>query len=279
MSKESYIGGDYIEFTKGDNKTFSKGNIVSSSTRQVINTSKNQTINYGTNKFFISESQTVKPTYYLWLRSFISAKSLRDPAGRKFDGDYRKASLSLKKEITSRGKAKLTIDLQKNNVKISNAFPDTTHMRPYYKTDVVERIGKIYYRLNVYKRFDSLVIDLLYSTRNPLTPKGLTPSVDVKARIVINYSEFTKFLIISYNIYGDGYSSTECFISDKNNKRLFLGVKKEIRNPGIMLPGGTDRNLISGILNVQTDEEGNFISVDSNKSIEQHNSMIEQSFK
>lgn len=48
---------------------------------------------------------------------------------------------------------------------------------------------------------------------------------------------------------------------------------------GAYTTGGTDRNLISGILNVQTDEEGNFISVDSNKSIEQHNSMIEQSFK
>lgn len=274
MSKESYIGGDYIEFTKGDSKTFCKGNICSSSARQVINISKNSTINYGITNFNNSNSQVKKPTYYLWIRSFISAKSLRDPAGRKFDGDDRKPSLSLKKEITSRGKAKLTIDLQKNEVKISDTSPDPTHMRPYYRTDAVEGVGKIYYRLNFYKRFDSLVIDLLYSTKNPLTPKGLTPSVDVKARIVIIYSEFTKFLIISYNIYGDGYPSRECFISDKNNNRLFLGVKKEIRNPGIMLPGGTDRNLISGI-NIQTDEEGNFLSVNSNKSINYNNYIIE----
>ncbi|MDR2235556.1 MAG: N-acetylmuramoyl-L-alanine amidase [Chryseobacterium sp.] len=48
MSKESYIGGDYIETTGGDNLTFAKGNIVNSSEKQFTQEGADGVI-YGTN--------------------------------------------------------------------------------------------------------------------------------------------------------------------------------------------------------------------------------------
>lgn len=119
----------------------------------------------------------------------------------------------------------------------------------------------------------------MYSTKNPITPKRATPSVDLKARIEINYSDFSNYLNIAYNNYGDGYPSTECFICDKKNNRLFLGAKKEIHNPGMMLPGGPDRTLISGLMNIEIDTEGNFIAIEPAKSIDAYNTNILKSFK
>lgn len=49
MSKESYIGGDYIETTGGDNRSFAKGNIVNSSGTQFRQEGA-EGVTYGTNK-------------------------------------------------------------------------------------------------------------------------------------------------------------------------------------------------------------------------------------
>lgn len=149
MSKITIIGGDLIEEISGSYKIYAEEGFEISSGKEVIFNAK-EGIKYGPPKTIRnSKNKYDKPTYYLWFRSFISAKSLRDPLGRKFDGDDRKPSLSFKKEITSRGKAKLTVNLETEDVKISDAKADITHMRPYYRNDVVKDIGKIYYKLNV----------------------------------------------------------------------------------------------------------------------------------
>lgn len=49
MSKESFIGGDYIEFTGGDCKTFAKGSIINSGS-QLIQIGIEKGVSYGTNK-------------------------------------------------------------------------------------------------------------------------------------------------------------------------------------------------------------------------------------
>lgn len=50
MSKESYIGGDYIETTGGDNLLFAKGNIVNSSALEVRQKGKETGVAYKTNQ-------------------------------------------------------------------------------------------------------------------------------------------------------------------------------------------------------------------------------------
>ncbi len=50
MSKESFIGGDYIETTGGDNRTYAKGNIVNSSALQFLQKGHTSGVYYGTNK-------------------------------------------------------------------------------------------------------------------------------------------------------------------------------------------------------------------------------------
>lgn len=47
MSKESYVGGDYIETTGGDNLLFAKGNIVNSSALEIIQEGKENGVVYG----------------------------------------------------------------------------------------------------------------------------------------------------------------------------------------------------------------------------------------
>lgn len=46
MSKESYIGGDYIETTGGDNLNFAKGSITNSSLLQVTQQGKENGVSY-----------------------------------------------------------------------------------------------------------------------------------------------------------------------------------------------------------------------------------------
>lgn len=50
MSKESYIGGDYIETTGGNNLNYAKGSITNSSIVQVIQTGKEKGVTYNLNK-------------------------------------------------------------------------------------------------------------------------------------------------------------------------------------------------------------------------------------
>ncbi len=50
MSKESYIGGDYIETTGGNNLNFAKGSIINSSLLQVAQTGKENGVTYNLNK-------------------------------------------------------------------------------------------------------------------------------------------------------------------------------------------------------------------------------------
>lgn len=50
MSKESFIGGDYIETTGGDNLNFAKGSITNSSLLQVAQNGKENGVSYNSPK-------------------------------------------------------------------------------------------------------------------------------------------------------------------------------------------------------------------------------------
>ncbi|MDR2235554.1 MAG: hypothetical protein LBE92_05485 [Chryseobacterium sp.] len=50
MSKESYIGGDYIETTGGDNLSFAKGSIVNSSETQFLQKGEKEGVSYAVNQ-------------------------------------------------------------------------------------------------------------------------------------------------------------------------------------------------------------------------------------
>lgn len=50
MSKESFIGGDYIETTGGNNLNYAKGSITNSSLLQVTQTGKENGVTYNLNK-------------------------------------------------------------------------------------------------------------------------------------------------------------------------------------------------------------------------------------
>ena len=84
-----------------------------------------------------------------------------------------------------------------------------------------------------------------------------------------------------YNVTSDGYPSTEGFISDSNNTRIFLGAKKEQGTPGSQLPGSPDTKAFSGMLIIGLDKNGNFKNILNGGKIEQiknHNENVRKNF-
>ena len=222
------------------------------------------------------------PVYKIYVRSFISAATTSDPLGRKFEGDNRSASL--REDVTARGRAAISFNTGTGQATVEGKpYANETIMDGF--NGVTKKTGKVSYKMNQFSNGSKRVVDLLYSTYNPLTPKSLTPSVDVNSRFVLDYNETKNTLNIAYTIKGDGYPSTEAFIEDQSNNRLFLGANKEQGSPGSKLNGGAEELQFTGNISVGLDENGNFKNVTSGSgenrqtySIQEWNKKIQNDF-
>ena len=105
---------------------------------------------------------------------------------------------------------------------------------------------------------------------NPLTPKALTPNIDVFSDFSITEDKKTQTLTVNGKLTGDNFPSTEAFISDPSGQNVFLGVGQiaagvgKNTGPFTELPGeNKDRPITSFSLTITTDKQGNFTGVKS----------------
>ena len=95
---------------------------------------------------------------------------------------------------------------------------------------------------------------------NPLTPKALTPNIDVDGIFSISSNQETGVLSISANITGDNFPSTESFISDGKNS-VFIGVSALKGSPFSSLKGEGGRKMINTDLRINFNSDGIFQNV------------------
>jgi hypothetical protein len=218
------------------------------------------------------------------VRSFIASASTSDPLFREFRGDNRGTTTA--ENVTARGRAQIHYDVSTRNAEVvGKPYADPTE-RSNWGFSTSEATGKVSYRTNQFDNGSNKVIDLLYSTYNPLTPKSATPAVDVKARVVVGYDNKNGVLNVSFTVYADGYPSTEAFIEDANNYRVFLGAKPEEGSPASKLNGGPELLRFTGNIKINLDKNNNFTSVTVgsgekavNYSIEDWNRSVETKFE
>jgi RHS repeat-associated protein len=221
--------------------------------------------------------------FYIHVRSFISAATTRDPLLREFKGDNR--STTVAEDVTARGRVQINYDVGTRRAVISGTPLANETIRSNWGLSTSKKTGNVTYRTNQFDNGSNKVIDLLYSTYNPLTPKWLTPSVDVKARFLIGYDKNNHVLDVRTIVFADGYPSTEAFIEDQSKQRIFLGAKPEEGSPATRLNGGPELLRFKQNLKITLDKNQNFVSVtvDEGKesktySIQDWNKMVQTRF-
>jgi hypothetical protein len=210
--------------------------------------------------------------------------STRDPLGRKFDGDNRGPSLS--DEVTARGRAAIAYNTGSRSASLNGDPRANETTRHNYDGSTSSKTGKVSYNTNQYDRGSKKVIDLVYSTYNPLTPQSATPAVDVNARFVLDYNATKNTLSAGFTVKADGYPSTESFVEDPSGARLFLGARKEEGSPATRLNGGAEELRFTGNVTIGLDDKSNFKNVTTGSgknratmSVEQWNKQVQENFK
>jgi RHS repeat-associated protein len=197
--------------------------------------------------------------FNIHIRSFISAETTQDPLGRDYHGDNREPSV--REDVTARGRAALQYNTESKDVKVlGRPRADMTVREDFFGGQSKQR-GVVKYNTNQYNKGDSKVVDIMYSTYNPLTPEIATPAVDVNARFVLNYNKDNNTLNVAFTAKGDKYPSLEAFVEDGAGNRVLLGVSKESGSPGTELGGGPSDLRFTGNVTLNLDAKGNFTGV------------------
>lgn len=113
---------------------------------------------------------------------------------------------------------------------------------------------------------------------NPLTPKALTPNIDVDGIFSISSNQETGTLSISAIVTGDKFPSTESFITDSAGNSVFIGVGALEGNPFENLKGEGGKDIINTNLQIKFDSNGTFQNVIYNGqqySIQDYNKLFE----
>ena len=197
--------------------------------------------------------------FYFHVRSFISSKTTRDPLFRTFKGDAR--STTTAEDVTARGRAQIHYDVNTRKVDIvGKPYANQTEKNNWWglSSKSTTKTGEVNYNVNQFDNGSKKVVDLLYSTYNPLTPKILTPAVDVNSRFVVNYDKKSNSINVGFTVYADGYPSTEAFIADAKGQRILLGARKEEGSPATRLNGGAELLRFTGSITIPLDKDGNF---------------------
>jgi len=103
--------------------------------------------------------------------------------------------------------------------------------------------------------------------KNPFTDfLGVpAPSIDIFTEYEIIQDKENNILTIGGTITGDNFPATEALIYDANGQALFLGVgaPPALASPLVDLLGENNRPITNFELSVNTDDHGNFISVEA----------------
>lgn len=227
------------------------------------------------------------------IRSFISAKTV---ANGSFKGDGRGASTDPSPASTSRVESSFTVDPEQGTITSKSTRSDDTVIYPkkLLRTlghdGIAEKIAPSEMRKTPDPSMDVSVdvktskgigVDFKHSAKDPITPGIVTPDLDVQASIEVIEDLEAGALNVSARFTGDGFPSTEAFITDQSGKgKVLLGAHKEKGGLGKLF-GENKRPTFNVNLLITIDKDGNFTGVQHNNktyTVEEWNKKVKKSF-
>jgi len=216
---------------------------------------------------------------YPWpvnIRSFISTATT---GGGLFYGDGRGASFT----GTSRVRSVFTVDPSAGTVTQPITKSDPTIFfgipgRLPPMADVGTPKGS---NDNISFSGSTASFDFSHSGKDPITPQWATPALDVHAGLSFSEDLDKGILTVTGSFTGDGFPSTESFITDQSGKtKLFLGAQKE--KGGVhSLVGDNKKPLFNVNMQIMFNDKGNFTGVkqgETTYSVKDWNKKVQTDF-
>ncbi len=227
-------------------------------------------------------------TYVISTRSFAPHESF----GAGFQGDDR--GYSTDPGVTSRIHSTITFDTETTNGVTSShvdagSDPSVHHLTPFWRpqeTPTVEVLSQ-----NVERDGNTTTVDVSTKYRGKdaygeLLGFGLldinpAPAIDVVTDLSVLDDRDAQTLTVTGQLTGDDFPATEAFITDPNGQSVFLGTggPPSVATPFLNLIGGFERDIADISVTINTDEDGNFVSIadgDATYSIEEWNRQFTQ---
>ena len=233
-----------------------------------------------------AERSTSDHTYTVSTRSFAPPESF----GGGFQGDSRGYTTDL--EVTSRIHSTVTFDAD-DQVVIgaddvnATSDPSIHHAIPFYRPTEIPDINILSQDVN----HDGNVSTINFETRHsgedavpriPVIDMNPSPTLDVNTDLQVVSDRDANTVTVSGEITGDDFPATEVFITDNIGQPVFLATGKPtgVANPLVNLLdfGIWNRHISDVSTTINTDDQGNFLSVESNNqtySIEDWNREFE----
>ena len=210
-------------------------------------------------------------TYTISTRSFAPPESF----GAGFQGDNRGYTTDW--NATSRIHSTVTIDAD-NQVAIgaddvsASSDPSIHHAIPFYTPTETPDIHVLSQDVEHSGDVSTINFETRHSGEDavlhiPLINRNPSPTLDVNTDLQIVSNREANTLVITGEITGDNFPATEVFINDNDGNAVFLATGKP---PGVATPaanlvdfGVWDRDIADVSTTINTDEQGNFVSVES----------------
>ena len=234
----------------------------------------------------LAQHNTANHTYSISTRSFAPPESF----GGGFVGDDRGYSTDF--NATSRIHSTVTIDTD-DQISIgsgdvnAHSDPSVHHAIPFYDPTETPDVNILSQRVDHNGDVSTISFETRHSgedavPRIPIIDMNPSPTLDVNTSLQLVSDREANTLTISGEITGDDFPATEVFITDNNGQAVFLATGKP---PGVSSPipnlidfGVWNRQIADVSTTINTDEQGNFLSVESGGktySIEEWNTEFE----
>jgi hypothetical protein len=219
----------------------------------------------------LAQRDTANHTYTISTRSFAPPESF----GGGFEGDNRGYTTDW--DATSRIHSTVTIDAD-DQIAIgpgdvdAHSDPSVHHAIPFYRPTETPDVTLLSQSVD----HDGDVSTINFETRHsgedavpriPIIDMNPSPTLDVNTNLQIVSDREANTLTITGEITGDDFPATEVFINDNNGQAVFVATGKP---PGVATPianlldfGVWDRQIADVSTTINTDEQGNFLSVES----------------
>ena len=231
-------------------------------------------------------SDAADHSYTISTRSFAPPESF----GGGFQGDSR--GYTTDPGVTSRIHSTVSFDAD-DQVSIgaddvnATSDPSIHHAIPFYQPTETPEINILSQDVN----HDGDVSTIEFETRHsgedavpriPIIDMNPSPTLDVNTDLQVVSDRDANTLTVSGEIVGDDFPATEVFITDNNGQSVFLATGKPsgVANPLVNLLdfGVWNRHISDVSTTINTDDQGNFLSVESGGqtiSIEDWNNQFE----
>lgn len=206
--------------------------------------------------------------YPITIRGFAPFKEF----GFGFHGDDRGYSTG---DVSARLHQKINFDTDKSSISTNAWSSPSWRTSDPSNSKTAEASASITNNLQISDNCESTTFCFGTSSAagNPLTPKALTPDINIFSDFSITENKNAGTLNISGKLTGDNFPSTEAFISDPSGQNVFIGVgqigKGVNKNTGPFreLPGENKNRPITGFnFSILTDKNGNFTGVKEGKN-------------